>query len=166
MVKCEPSRSAIRRRGGPNDGLLPAILSLKIMIRQFATLFGRFLLRKAVSSGSNNKIAGNALDPKFGLKLLRDKRVPAKAKISAFALGLGAVFVLEILELPLQTALALLLPFIGLAADFALDGIELLAGPLLVATLTLPYLAPRAVVEQIRAEGDGFVYQAIPVNKS
>jgi hypothetical protein len=28
--------------------------------------------------------------------------VPVKAKIAAFALGLGAVFVLEILELPLQ----------------------------------------------------------------
>lgn len=135
------------------------------MIRQISNLIGRFLLRKAVSGGAT-KIVGNALDPKFGLKLLRDKRVPTKAKISAFALGLGAVFVLEILELPLQTALMLLLPFVGLAADFALDGIELLAGPLLVATLTLPYLAPRDIVEQIRAEGEGHVYQAVPINKS
>ncbi len=135
------------------------------MIRQFATLITCFLGRKAAASVAT-KVAGSALDPKFGLKLLRDGRVPVKAKIAAFALGLGAVLVLEILELPLQTALALLLPIVGLAADFAVDGIELLAGPLLVATLALPHLAPRAVVEQIRAEGDGRVYQAVPINRS
>lgn len=135
------------------------------MIRQFATFLGRHLLRKAVAGGAA-EIAGSGLDPKFGLKLLRDSRVPAKAKITAFALGLGAVFVLEILELPIQTALWLLLPFVGAAADFAIDGVELLAGPLLVATLTLPFLAPRDLVEQIRAEGDGHVYQAVPINKS
>lgn len=133
------------------------------MIRQIATLLGRHLFRKAVSGGAA-KVAGRSLDPKFGLKLLRDSRVPSKAKISAFALGLGAVFVLEILELPLQLALTFLLPFVGLAADFAIDGIELLAGPLLVATLTLPYLAPREIVEQIRAESEGYVYQAVPIN--
>lgn len=135
------------------------------MIRQFATFLGRRLLHKAVSGGAP-KIAGHALDPKFGLKLLRDARVPVKAKIAAFALGLGAVFLLEILELPLQTALWLLLPVVGAVADFAVDGIELLAGPLLVATLTLPYLAPRDLVEQIRAEADGHLYQAVPINQS
>ena len=134
------------------------------MIRQFSTLVGRFLLRKAVSGGAN-RIAGNALDPKFGLKLLRDGRIPVKSKIAAFGLGLAAAFVLEILELPIQTVLAILLPIVGLAADFAIDGVELLAGPLLVATLTLPYLAPRDLVAQIRAEGEGHVYQAVPINK-
>lgn len=135
------------------------------MIRQISTFIGRFLLRKAVSGGAAH-IAGSALDPKFGLKLLRDGRVPVKSKIAAFALGLGAIFVLEILEIPIQTALWLLLPIVGAVADFAIDGIELLAGPLFVATLTLPYLAPRDVVEQIRAEGEGHVYQAVPINKS
>jgi len=135
------------------------------MIRQFATFLGRRLLRKAVAGGATT-ITGHALDPKFGLKLLRDKRVPVKAKIAAFALGLGAVFLLEILELPLQTALWLLLPVVGAVADFAIDGIEILAGPLLVATLTLPYLVPHDLVEQIRAEGEGQVYQAVPINKS
>ena len=135
------------------------------MIRQLATFLGRHLLRKAMSGGAT-QIAGSALDPKFGLKLLRDARVPTKSKMMAFALGLGAVFVLEILELPLQLALTFLLPIVGLAADFALDGVELLAGPILVATLTLPFLAPREIVEQIRAEGDGRVYEAVPINKS
>ncbi len=137
------------------------------MIRQFATFVGRHLLRQAVAGGAA-KTLGRGLDPKFGLKLLRDKRVPLQPKIAAFALGLGAVFVLEILELPLQMALMFLLPIVGLAADFALDGIEILAGPLLVATLTLPFLAPRDIVEQIRAEAEqtdsqGRVYVATPI---
>jgi hypothetical protein len=130
------------------------------MIRQIASVLGRHLLRRVVSTGAQ-KASGGAIDPKFGMKLLRDPRVPAKSKFLAFSLGLGAVFVLEILELPLQTALMLLLPVVGLAADFALDGIELLAGPLLVASLALPWLAPREIVEEIRAEGDGRVYAAV-----
>ncbi|HEX8465246.1 MAG TPA: hypothetical protein VF627_11570 [Abditibacterium sp.] len=129
------------------------------MIRQFASVLGRHLLRRAVSSGAQ-KVSGGAIDPKFGMKLLRDPRVPAKAKFLAFSLGLGAVFVLEILEVPLQTVLWLLGP-LGFATDFALDGIELLAGPLLVASLALPWLAPRDIVDEIRAEGDGRVYVAV-----
>lgn len=128
------------------------------MIRHIAAFLGRRLLGRAVAAGT----LSSALDPKFGFQLLRDGRVPLKAKASALALGVGAVLVLEILELPLQTALMLLLPFVGLAADFALDGVEILAGPLLVASLTLPHLAPREIVEQIRAESQphGQVYEA------
>lgn len=138
------------------------------MIRQIATFVGRHLLRQAVAGGAG-KLAGGAIDPKFGLKLLRDKRVPLQPKIAAFALGLGAVFVLEILELPLQMALMILLPIVGLAADLALDGVEILAGPLLVATLTLPYLAPRDIVDQIRVEAEqtdsqGRVYVTTPIH--
>lgn len=140
------------------------------MIRQVVTFVGRHFLRRAVSSGAG-QIAGGALDPKFGLKLLRDKRVPLQPKIAALALGLGAVFVLQILELPFEAALALFLPLLGLATDIALNGAELLAGPLLVATLTLPYLAPREVVEQIRAEAgqtdsQGRVYVTAPIRNS
>lgn len=122
------------------------------MIRHIAGFLGRRLLGRAVASGTLGA-SGGAIDLKLGLRLLRDNRVPVKCKLSGLALGVGAVLVLEILELPLQTALWLLLPVVGMAADFALDGLELLAGPLLVAALTLPYLAPREIVEQIRAEG-------------
>ena len=140
------------------------------MIRQVATFVGRHFLRQAVAGGAQ-QFAGGALDPKFGLKLLRDKRVPLQPKVAAFALGLGAVFVLQILELPLEAALALFLPLLGLATDVALNGAELLAGPLLFATLALPYLAPRDVVEQIRAEAantdsQGRVYVAAPISNS
>jgi hypothetical protein len=140
-----------------------AILSVfgAIMIRHIAGFLGRRLLGRAVASSALGA-SGGAIDPKLGLRLLRDSRVPLKSKLCALGLGLGAVLVLEILELPLQTALWLLLPVIGMAADFALDGLELLAGPLLVACLTLPVLAPREIVEQIRAEGEpqGQVYEA------
>jgi hypothetical protein len=134
------------------------------MFRQIASAIGRRFVRQAVSA-SAQKASGGAVDPKFGLRLLRDSRVPVKSKLAALALGLGAVFVLEILELPLQTALMFLLPVLGIAADFAIDGVELLAGPLLVASLTLQWIAPRAIVDQIRAEGDGRVYQAAYVKQ-
>lgn len=130
------------------------------MIRHIASFLGRRLLGRAVAS-SVQGASGGALDFKLGLRLLRDSRVPLKSKIGGLGLGLGAVFILEILELPLQTAL-MLLPFVGIAADLALDGVELLAGPIIVASLVLPYLAPREIVEQIRAEGQpqGQVYEA------
>jgi hypothetical protein len=133
------------------------------MFRQIASAVGRRFVRQAVSA-SAQKASGGAIDPKFGMRLLRDGRVPIKSKLAALALGLGAVFVLEILELPLQTLL-FLLPVVGIAADFAIDGVELLAGPLLVASLTLQWIAPRDIVEQIRAEADGHVYQAAYVER-
>lgn len=135
------------------------------MIRQIASFLGRHLLRRTVGTGVQ-QMSGGAIDPKFGLRLLRDARVPNKTKVLALGLGLGAVMVLEILELPLQLALTILLPFFGLAADLAIDGVELLAGPLLVASLTLPWLAPREVVEEIRAEHEGRVYQPVSANIS
>lgn len=91
------------------------------------------------------------LDWKLGLRLLRDRRVPSATKLLSFGLGIAALVALETLELPLQSALALLVPVLGLAADFALDGIELLAVPFFVATLALPFLSPRDVVEDVRA---------------
>ncbi len=94
---------------------------------------------------------GRALDWKLGLRLLRDRRVASATKMSAFGIGLVALVALEVLEMPLQMALALLIPILGLAADFALDGIELLAVPFFVATLALPFLAPRELVDEVRS---------------
>ncbi len=94
---------------------------------------------------------GRALDWKLGLRLLRDRRVASATKMLSLGIGVGALIVLEALELPLQSALALLIPVLGLAADFALDGIELLAVPFFVATLALPFLAPRELVDEVRS---------------
>lgn len=107
-----------------------------------------------------NSNAARLLDWKLGLRLLRDRRVPTSAKFLSLLIGAGALLALEVFELPLQAALALLVPLLGLAADFALDGIELVAVPFFVATLTLPFLAPREVVAQLRGETEP---QTVPI---
>jgi hypothetical protein len=52
----------------------------------------------------------------------------------------------------LESLFAVILPIVGIAGDVVLDGVEAVFGPVLIATLLLPYLAPDAVVQQIRAE--------------
>lgn len=112
----------------------------------------RFLLLHLGREFLQQSGATRLLDPKLGLRLLRDRRVPGSAKLCALALGLLSVFILEVLEIPLQTALALLLPVLGVALDFAVDGVEIVAVPMLVASLVLPFVAPRSLVEQVRRE--------------
>jgi hypothetical protein len=46
----------------------------------------------------------------------------------------------------------MLLPILGAMGDVVVDGAELVAGPLLLASLLLPFLAPRETVERIRSE--------------
>lgn len=122
------------------------------MLRLLLTHFGHHFLKQSGAS--------RVLDWKLGLRLLRDRRVPAATKMLSFGLGLCALFAVEVLEFPLESALALLVPVLGLAADLAIDGIELLAVPFFVATLVLPFLAPRAVVAQLRGEAEP---QPVPV---
>jgi hypothetical protein len=57
-----------------------------------------------------------------------------------------------LLQLPLEGVFAALLPFVGAAGDLTLDGAEAVIGPILIATLLLPHLAPADLVRQIRAE--------------
>ena len=47
---------------------------------------------------------------------------------------------------------AALLPFIGAAGDLVLDSAEAVIGPVLIATILLPHIAPADIVRQIRAE--------------
>jgi hypothetical protein len=49
---------------------------------------------------------------------------------------------------------SVLLPFIGAAGDLALDGAEAIIGPVVIATLLLPLLAPSDLVRQIRIESE------------
>ena len=60
----------------------------------------------------------------LGLALLRDKRVPLKSKL--LALGAGVV---ELLQLPIESIVALVLPIIGAAGDLAIDGAEVSSVP-------------------------------------
>ena len=118
--------------------------------REFPPML-RFLLLHLGHRLVGQSGAGRALDWKLGLRLLRDRRVAPATKLLTLGLGVGALALLQALEFPIESAIALLLPVLGLAADFALSGAEVLAIPFFVATLALPHLAPREVVEEVRA---------------
>ena len=88
----------------------------------------------------------------LGYALLRDRRVPIRTKLIALGIGAAGVGAIELLQLPVEGVVAALLPLIGAAGDLALDGAEAVIGPVLIATLLLPHLAPPDLVQQIRAE--------------
>jgi hypothetical protein len=70
------------------------------------------------------------------------------------ALGAGLVVLgaIQVLQIPLESILAFVLPGVGAAGDVAVDGVEAVVVPVLVATLLMPHLAPRSIVEELRAE--------------
>jgi hypothetical protein len=88
----------------------------------------------------------------LGYALLRDQRVPIRPKLIALAIGAAVVGFIELLEIPLESVFAVILPVIGIAGDVIVDGAEAVIGTVFVATLLLPYLAPSTIVHQIRAE--------------
>jgi len=92
------------------------------------------------------------LDVKLGFALMCDRRVPLRSKLFAALLGFAITGIVEFLEVPVEGVLAAVVPILGIAGDFVLDGAELIAGPLLLANLLLPFIAPRATVERIRSE--------------
>ena len=94
------------------------------------------------------------MDIKLGWKLLKDNRVPIRAKLTALGIGAACIAALEALELPLDAVLAAILPLVGITGDIALDGAEAIFGPVLIATMLLPYMVAPPLVRQIRAEGE------------
>lgn len=104
---------------------------------------------------------GGPFDVKLGSALLKDARVPVQAKMLAMLLGVAAVFVIDALELPLELLFAAFLPVLGVGINIGVDGLEYVAGSLLIAAAVLPRLAPRPLMERIRSERDGGI--AIPV---
>ncbi len=95
------------------------------------------------------------LDVRLGFALMRDRRVPLRTKLLAVLIGLAVTGLVEFLELPVEGILSVLLPILGGVGDFVLDGAEMIAGPLLLANVLLPFLAPHAVVELVRSERSG-----------
>ena len=91
---------------------------------------------------------------RLGYRLLRDYRVPIRAKLMALGIGTACIGVLELLQLPLEAVLAGILPLIEITGDIAFDGAEAVIGPVIIATMLLPYLVPPLLVRQIRAEGE------------
>jgi hypothetical protein len=84
--------------------------------------------------------------------LLRDPRVPVQSKMIAMAIGAAVVGLIELLQVPLESVFAVILPIIGFAGDIVFDGAEAVIGTVFIATLLMPYLAPARIVQQIRAE--------------
>jgi hypothetical protein len=93
-----------------------------------------------------------SMNAPLGYALLRDRRVSLRPKLVALGVGLATAGLIELLQIPFESALALFLPFVGAAGDVALDGAEAVIVPVLVATLLMPYLAPPTIVQQLRAE--------------
>ncbi len=108
---------------------------------------GHHAVKHAVTGGRRPII-----DIGLGLALLRDGRVPLARKAMALLMGAVAVFVMIGLELPVETMIALLLNIPGVGLDIAIDGLEAVAGPILIGSLFLIRLAPPTLVEQVRAE--------------
>ncbi|HEY9722365.1 MAG TPA: hypothetical protein V6D47_10140 [Oscillatoriaceae cyanobacterium] len=96
--------------------------------------------------------ASRFLDLGFGMALMRDGRVPFRAKALALACGGAVMTVLVALEVPVEGFFALFLPLIGAVADFAVDGAEEVLGALILGALLMPYVAPRELVRAIRDE--------------
>ena len=95
-----------------------------------------------------------SMNIKLGYRLLRDHRVPIPTKLMALGIGVACIGVLELLELPLEGVLATILPLIGITVDIAFDGAEAVVGPVIIATILLPYLVAPPLIQQIRAEGE------------
>ena len=95
---------------------------------------------------------GHLFDIRLGFALMRDGRVPLRSKAVALLLGCVITGIVEFLELPLESILAVVLPILGAGGDFLLNGAELVAGPILLANILLPFVAPRHIVDQIHAE--------------
>jgi hypothetical protein len=94
-------------------------------------------------------------DMRLGFALMGDRRVRLRHKALAIFLGLLITGIVEILEIPIEGVLSMLLPILGVFGDAVIDGAEIVAGPILLAALLLPSLAPRDVVEKIRSERSG-----------
>jgi hypothetical protein len=91
---------------------------------------------------------------RLGYRLLRDRRVPIRSKLVALGIGAAVMGVIELLQIPFESVFAAVLPLIGITGDVAFDGLEAVVGPVVIATMLLPYLVAPPLVQQIRAEGE------------
>jgi hypothetical protein len=99
--------------------------------------------------------AAPLIDIGFGWSMLRDARVPSRTKIAAFGLGCVILMFLQVLELPVELLIAAMFNVAGIGFDLAWNGVELMAGPVLLASMLIPRLAPAGLVERLRAERYG-----------
>jgi hypothetical protein len=111
-------------------------------------LLGRRAVHQVLAKQGQN----GRMDFRFGLKLWRDRRVPAGAKIQSLLLALLAMLFVNILEIPAEAILAIAVPGLGLGANLLWNGFENILGPILFTGWMLPRIAPRQIVELILRE--------------
>jgi hypothetical protein len=114
--------------------------------------FVRWLGFRAVGRALADRRGRPRLDIGLGFALLRDRRVPIIQKLAALGLGITAIAVLIALELPVEGLIAALLNLPGIGLDFLVDGLEILAGPLVIGSLFLIRLAPAEIAASLREE--------------
>ena len=133
-----------RFEGGISNIMLKEVLN-KATAKTVAT-------QAAQHAAQNHAGEGKAIDPKFGVKLFRDKRVPVSKKILAVCLGVVAIGVAEVLELPLEALLAPILGLLAIPLELVGLAVESTVGVLAVSATILPHIAPKPLVQQIREE--------------
>lgn len=116
---------------------------LNIMLR----LFGERAMHKAIHAKSGR----SPLDIKFGVALLRDRRIPIKSKLMSLSGGIGLLALLLAFEIPVEAIATFLAPIL-LPLDFVIDGLEIVALPILFMTILIAHFAPRPLVDAIYAE--------------
>ena len=119
------------------------------MARWLLRLLGIKMARRAFAGGRGR---APLIDIGLGWALLRDQRVPGSAKLRALGLGTLIIAALQVLELPIELLIAMLFSIPGIGFNIAWNGVELLAGPILAASILLVRMAPREIVERLRME--------------
>ena len=71
---------------------------------------------------------------------MKSRSTPTGLKLVSLMFGIGATAILFVLEVPLEGVLAAFLPLFGLVADFAIDGLEFILIPALLACCLLSLL--------------------------
>ena len=121
------------------------------MVQTGLRWLGRRAVHAAVAGGKKPPL----LDFGFGFSLLRDKRIPVGTKALALSLGGVLMAALVAFELPVEAIIAFFLNIPGLGLDMLIDGMELVAGPVVFGALLLTKLAPKATVAQLHQERYG-----------
>ncbi len=118
--------------------------------------------RHAAGAVVGGQLAGSRLNMKLGFALLKDRRIGIWPKLLALALGAAGAGLLIALEISPEAILAAILPGLGLALDFAADGMEAVLVPFLLAALILPFVVSRHLVDQIMMERGAANAPALP----
>jgi hypothetical protein len=118
----------------------------------FPWLLRKFGIRAATAAVHGRNGGAPLLDVGLGFSLLRDGRVPLKKKATALLLGLGALMLLNVLELPVEILIAVMLNAPGLGLGILYNAAQIVVGPVLFGSLFLVRLADPGLVASLRAE--------------